>query len=123
MNKVYRKHLDKIGITYPQYLVLLVLWERDEQSVSDIGAKLSLDSATLTPLLKRMELAGLITRSRLKTDERVVIVSLSLAGKKLKNKAEAIWENVAAATECSVFEAGNLKKLLNQLRDRLIKNT
>src|SRR6478752_176134 len=76
MNKLYRKALAKLEITYPQYLVLMVLWEKDEQSVSDIGERLFLDSATLTPLLKRMETAGILTRSRLPSDERVVIVSL-----------------------------------------------
>ena len=74
MNKAYRDSLKPLGLTYSQYLVLLVLWEQDQRSVSDIGARLYLDSATLTPLLKRMEAAGWLLRERLSSDERVVVV-------------------------------------------------
>ncbi|MFS4459242.1 MarR family winged helix-turn-helix transcriptional regulator [Bdellovibrio sp. HCB2-146] len=123
MNKLYRKQLGKLDLTYPQYLVMMVLWENDEQSVSQIGERLFLDSATLTPLLKRMETAGFITRKRLPADERVVIVTLTSAGKKLKQKAEAVWEAIACAAECTVNEAVTLKNQLNHLRDNLTKNT
>lgn len=123
MNKLYRKQLGKLDLTYPQYLVMMVLWENDEQSVSQIGERLFLDSATLTPLLKRMETAGFITRTRLPADERVVIVTLTSAGKKLKQKAEAVWEAIACAAECTVNEAVTLKNQLNHLRDNLTKNT
>ena len=122
MNKLYRKLLTKLDLTYPQYLVMMVLWENDEQSVSQIGEKLFLDSATLTPLLKRMEAAGFITRARLPEDERVVIVTLTAAGKKLKTKAEGVWTEVACAAECTVNEAVNLRDQLNTLRDSLNKN-
>jgi DNA-binding MarR family transcriptional regulator len=123
MNKLYRKALAKLDITYPQYLVLMVLWEKDEQSVSDIGERLFLDSATLTPLLKRMEASGILTRSRLPSDERVVIVSLTTHGKKMKQKAEAVWEEVACSTGCTLEEAVSMKNQLNKLRDNLNKYT
>ena len=122
MNKIYRKQLAKLELTYPQYLVMMVLWENDKQSVSQIGERLFLDSATLTPLLKRMEAAGFITRARLPEDERVVIVTLTAAGKKLKTKAEGVWTEIACAAECTVNEAVALKKQLNNLRDNLNKN-
>lgn len=123
MNKLYRKLLSKLDLTYPQYLVMMVLWENDEQSVSQIGERLFLDSATLTPLLKRMETAGFISRNRLPSDERVVIVALTSQGKKLKQKAEGVWTEVACAAECTVNEAVSLRDQLNQLRDSLSKNT
>lgn len=122
MNKLYRKLLEKLEITYPQYLVLMVLWQQDTQSVNQIGERLFLDSATLTPLLKRMETAGLVTRERSAEDERVVIISLSAAGKKLKTKAEGVMQDVFCATECSPSELVSLKKQLNSLRDNLVKN-
>ena len=74
MNKVYRKLLSQLGLTYPQYLVMLVLWERDQLTVSEIGERLFLDSATLTPLLKRLESAKLLNRLRSTEDERQVVI-------------------------------------------------
>ena len=102
MTKVYRKLLSGLGLTYPQYLVMLVLWERDELTVSEIGGRLFLDSPTLTPLLKRLEANGLVTRQRSASDERQVIVALSPAGRRLQARAKAIPECVAAAMACSV---------------------
>ncbi len=122
MNKLYRKLLDKLEITYPQYLVLMVLWEQDSQSVKEIGDRLFLDSATLTPLLKRMETAGLLSRERSEDDERVVIIHLSAAGKKLKQKAEGVMHDVFCATECSPTELVTLKNQLHSLRDNLVKS-
>ena len=90
MVRLYRPLLDAIGLTYPQYLVMLVLWEQGECSVGELGEKLYLDSGTLTPLLKRMEAAGLVSRARAKHDERRVIVSLTAAGTTLKKKALAV---------------------------------
>ena len=80
LNKVYRRLLAPLGLTYPQYLVMLVLWERDGLTVSEIGEKLFLDSATLTPLLKRLEASGLVTRTRASHDERQVIVATERRG-------------------------------------------
>jgi DNA-binding MarR family transcriptional regulator len=101
MNKVYRKLLRKLDLTYPQYLVMLVLWERDGVSVSDIGARLFLDSATLTPLLKRLEAAGLVARQRSAQDERQVMVSLTDAGRAMRREAAAIQEGVLCAAACA----------------------
>lgn len=81
LHKVYRKLLSQLELTYPQYLVMMVLWERDRVTVSDIGERLFLDSATLTPLLKRLETAGLLVRYRATADERQVIIALTEAGR------------------------------------------
>jgi DNA-binding MarR family transcriptional regulator len=122
MNKVYRKLLRELGITYPQYLVLLVLWEHTELTVSEIGAQLFLDSATLTPLLKRMEAQGLLVRNRAKFDERQVVVSLTEEGLALKRRAKAVPESVFCATECSLDELATIRDQLLRLRDTLFKN-
>jgi MarR family transcriptional regulator, organic hydroperoxide resistance regulator len=122
MNKVYRKLLRELGITYPQYLVLLVLWEHTELTVSEIGAQLFLDSATLTPLLKRMEAQGLLVRNRAKFDERQVVVSVTEAGLALKRRAKAVPESVFCATECSLDELATIRDQLLRLRDTLFKN-
>lgn len=122
MNKVYRKLLRELGVTYPQYLVLLVLWEHAELTVSEIGEQLFLDSATLTPLLKRMEAQGLLVRNRAKSDERQVVVSLTEAGNALKRRAKAVPEGVFCATECSLDELATIRGQLLRLRDTLFKN-
>src|SRR5690606_27679491 len=101
MNKVYRKLLRTLDLTYPQYLVMMVLWEQDQLTLTDIGRRLFLDSATLTPLLKRMEAAGWVTRSRAEQDERQVIVALTPAGRALKQKAAQVPVEVLCATECA----------------------
>ncbi|MBV7486801.1 MarR family winged helix-turn-helix transcriptional regulator [Bordetella sp. BOR01] len=122
MNKVYRKLLRALGLTYPQYLVMMVLWEQDQLTLSDIGRRLFLDSATLTPLLKRMEAAGLLTRLRARQDERQVIVGLTRAGRELKQKATQVPVSVLCATECAPDELVALKSQLDHLRDRLMAN-
>lgn len=122
MNKVYRKLLKQLGLTYPQYLVMLVLWEQDAMTVSDIGSRLFLDSATLTPLLKRLEVMELITRTRAANDERQVIIELTSKGKALKRKAETVPEGVLCATQCSVQELVGIKASLDALRENLMKN-
>ena len=123
MNKVYRKLLRKLDLTYPQYLVMLVLWERDGLTVSEIGARLFLDSATLTPLLKRLEAAGLVSRSRSTADERHVVVALSDAGRAMAGEAAAIQEQVLCATACSPDQLGVIKKQLEGLRAKLADNS
>jgi DNA-binding MarR family transcriptional regulator len=122
MNKVYHKLLRELGVTYPQYLVLLVLWERDGLMVSEIGERLFLDSATLTPLLKRMEAAGLLQRARAKDDERQVIVSLTGRGRELKRRAAAVPDGIFCATECTPDELASIRDHLFLLRARLLKN-
>ena len=119
LHKVYRKLLSQLDLTYPQYLVMLVLWERDELRVSDIGERLFLDSATLTPLLKRLEAAGLLTRYRGTADERQVIIALTAAGRTLREKAQAVPEAVMCATDCSLDEIVTLKQQLEKLRGSL----
>jgi MarR family transcriptional regulator, organic hydroperoxide resistance regulator len=119
MNKVYRKVLRRLDLTYPQYLVMLVLWEKDEQTVSEIGARLFLDSATLTPLLKRLEAAGLVSRTRSAADERQVVVALSLAGRALEAQATAVYDDVLCATGCEPSELAVLKRQLDTLRGKL----
>src|SRR3954469_13404290 len=86
-NRFYKPLLERLGLTYPQYLVMLVLWERDGVAVKDIGERLFLDSGTLTPLLKRMELMGLVKRTRSSEDERQVLVALTTQGHELREKA------------------------------------
>ncbi|WP_278497963.1 MarR family winged helix-turn-helix transcriptional regulator [Pantoea vagans] len=119
MNKVYRQLLSQLDITYPQYLVMLVLWQKDDVTVSEIGEQLFLDSATLTPLLKRLESAGLINRQRTRQDERQVAVTLTEAGRALRVKTEAIPEAVKCATACDDDALLALKLQLDGLRDNL----
>ncbi|WP_459177374.1 MarR family winged helix-turn-helix transcriptional regulator [Ewingella americana] len=119
LHKVYRKLLGQLDLTYPQYLVMLVLWQRDDVTVSDIGEKLFLDSATLTPLLKRLEVAGRLMRQRAKADERQVIITLTDAGKALREKAQSIPEAILCATECDISAVVTLKQQLESLRENL----
>ena len=119
MNKVYRKLLAKLELTYPQYLVMLVLWERDQLTVSEIGERLYLDSATLTPLLKRLEAAGLLDRQRSARDERQVVISLTDQGRALKKQAASVPAGVLCATGCEVDEVIALRNQLSQLRKQL----
>jgi DNA-binding MarR family transcriptional regulator len=122
MNKLYRKLLGPLDITYPQYLVLMVLWERDDMTVSEIGDRLFLDSATLTPLLKRMEVAGMVRRARATADERQVIVTLTEAGAALSEQAKALPEAVMCAASCSPEELMQMKDQLDRLRAQLAES-
>jgi MarR family transcriptional regulator, organic hydroperoxide resistance regulator len=119
-NRVYKPLLDRLGLTYPQYLVMLVLWERDDVPVKDIGERLFLDSGTLTPLLKRLEAAGLIKRTRSKDDERQVLIVLTSKGQALRDKAKSLPQAILAASGCSIGELSELKNELIALRDRLL---
>lgn len=118
-NRVYKPLLDRLGLTYPQYLVMLVLWERDDVPVKDIGEKLFLDSGTLTPLLKRLEAAHLVKRSRSREDERQVLIALTPQGYALKEKARAVPQSILEASDCSVSELVAMKDEIVALRDRL----
>jgi DNA-binding MarR family transcriptional regulator len=119
MTKVYKPLLEAIGLTYPQYLVMLVLWEQDGLPVSGIGERLSLDSGTLTPLLKRLETAGLLSRRRSAADERRVLVSLTRAGRLLKTRAAAIPGCILQASQCALPELSALTRQVQALRDQL----
>ena len=118
-NRAYKPLLDRLGLTYPQYLVMLVLWERDDVPVKDIGERLFLDSGTLTPLLKRLETAQLIKRTRSTEDERQVLIALTTQGQALREKARAVPQSILAASACSVSELSAVKKQIIALRDRL----
>lgn len=116
---LYRPLLDDLGLTYPQYLVLLVLWENNDLAVTEIGDQLLLKSATLTPLLKRMEVAGLVVRTRSEVDERRVQVSLTTAGKRLKAKVQRITTSVTCAAVDASDDVEDLVARLTSLRQHL----
>ena len=118
-NRVYKPLLDRLSLTYPQYLVMLVLWERDGVPLKEIGERLHLDSGTLTPLLKRLEQAGLVKRTRSSEDERQVLIGLTAQGNGLKDKARAVPPQILAASQCSVAELTAMKNEILALRDRL----
>ncbi|SOY70783.1 MarR family winged helix-turn-helix transcriptional regulator [Cupriavidus taiwanensis] len=119
MTKLYKPLLSELGLTYPQYLVMLVLWETETLSVSELGNRLALDSGTLTPLLKRLAVSGLVTRTRDAADERRVLVSLTDAGRALRRRAEGIPEQMLCATQCPVEEIQALTRRLHALRSTL----
>ena len=116
----YQPHLDKLGITYPQYLALMILWEEGEIPVNDIAKKLILNTNTITPLLKRMEQQGIITRERSKEDERKVMVKLTKKGKELEKKASKIPEKLAENLMNGSLKAEDLLKLKTDL-EKIIK--
>ncbi|HYF60985.1 MAG TPA: MarR family transcriptional regulator [Burkholderiaceae bacterium] len=119
MSKAYRPVLDALGLTYPQYLAMMVLWEHDARSVSEIGERLHLDSGTLTPLLKRLEASGLVERRRAADDERRVEVRLTAAGRALRARAAGTPARMAALTGCTADELVRLRRRLARLRDAL----
>lgn len=119
MTKLYRPVLEGLGLTYPQYLAMLVLWESDDVTVGDLGRRLGLDSGTLTPLLKRLEAAGLVTRRRDPRDERQVRVALTEAGRALKARAHHVPERMFCAMGLELDELGDLRRRLHALQARL----
>lgn len=111
--RLYRPYLDELQLTYPQYLVLVTLWEKQQSTIKEIGEALSLDTGTLTPLLKRMEAAGLIERRRDKVDERVVNIHITQAGNALQEKAACVPQ--------SLFEASGMnKEELDEINNTII---
>jgi len=119
MTRLYKPMLDKLQLTYPQYLVMLALWEHDGPTVSELGDRLSLDSGTLTPLLKRLEANGYLARMRDVADERRVRITLSAAGRRLKTRAADVPGCLMAATQCPVPELVALTQQIQTLRDRI----
>lgn len=115
----YRPQLDAVGITYPQYLVMLVLWEREEATVTSIGSALQLETGTLSPLLKRLEAAGFVARRRQESDERSVLVSLTPAGRELREQVPDIQRRVRRATGMSHEHIAELRRTLDQLTRQL----
>lgn len=119
MTKTYKPFLDKLGLTYPQYLVMLVLWQQDGVLVKAIGEKLFLDSGTLTPLLKRLEASTLIERKRDEADERQVRITLTREGRALKKKAQSIPHRILCASGQPHSALINLREQLAAIRDDL----
>ena len=118
-NRLYKPLLDELGLTYPQYLVMVTLWKRDDRTLSEIGERLFLESNTLTPLLKRMEAAGLVSRSRDPADERQVRLRLTTEGKALIDKARSVPPCVLDATGLTSEEARSLTDQIAALRTAL----
>jgi MarR family transcriptional regulator, organic hydroperoxide resistance regulator len=119
MTKLYKPLLDPLGLTYPQYLVMLVLWQGDGLTVSMLGERLALDSGTLTPLLKRLESSGQVQRLRDSADERRVLLQLTPAGRALKARALSVPQTIAAASGCELGELASLTARLQALRRQL----
>jgi DNA-binding MarR family transcriptional regulator len=119
--RLYRPLLAELGLTYPQYLVMLALWERSPQTVTELGEALHLDSGTLTPLLKRMEAAGLVRRQRDLSDERRVQVRLTVQGEGLRERALSIPEKLAACLSIPPAELERLRHALQKLVQALAR--
>ncbi|MET4783524.1 MarR family transcriptional regulator [Glaciihabitans sp. UYNi722] len=112
---LYRPVLQPLGLTHPQYLVMLALWERSPRTVADISAALLLESATLSPLLKRLEMAGLVTRARSTTDERALSVELTTEGAALRKQAEKVPGQIMERLGMSLVELENIRDSLTKL--------
>ena len=118
VTSLYTPHLKPFGLTYTQYVVLLVLWEKDGITVSEIGSRLMLDNGTLSPLLKKLEQAGLITRSRCREDDRIVEISLTQEGRALQEKLKDIPLKIAACVDLPAKKAQLLYSLLYELLEK-----
>ncbi len=118
-NRIYKPLLDKLGLTYVQYLALIALTRRDDQTVSELGESLFLESNTLTPLIKRLEAAGFVTRRRDSTDERVVRVALTEKGRETMKEARCVPQEVLAATGMMIPELQRLNETMKALRGNL----
>jgi DNA-binding MarR family transcriptional regulator len=119
MTAAYRPILADLNLTYPQYLVLLVLWEHDRVTVGHLGERLRLDSGTLSPLLKRLELNGFVRRERSRDDERLVEVTLTPTGRRLEQRAQCIPAELGLATGISEKQATDLRDAVRQFTDAL----
>jgi MarR family transcriptional regulator, organic hydroperoxide resistance regulator len=119
MTSVYRPLLERLGLTYPQYLVLLVLWDRGATSVTGIGNAVALDTGTLSPLLKRLEVSGFITRTRQVDDERSVLITLTGAGRDLEASVADVQRQAAQATGLTAGEVAEMRSSLRRLTARL----
>jgi DNA-binding MarR family transcriptional regulator len=119
--RTYKPLLEPLGLTYPQYLVMIALWEEDGQPVKAIGERLGLDSGTLSPLLKRLEQSGLVARQRDRDDERQVRISLTQKGQDLKDNAAGVTAAIGKALGCSREEVAALRDELIALKKKLMK--
>lgn len=122
INRVYRPVLDQLGITYPQYLVLSALWQTDGQTVGGIADRLALESSTITPLVKRLEIAGFVGRQRNPEDERQVIVSLTNKGKALHQESKCLTETLLERSGFPVADIVRLNSDISAFRDSLAAN-
>ena len=120
-NQLYRPLLDAIGLTYPQYLVMVALWNRDGRTVKELGEALFLDSSTLTPLLKRLEAAGLLTRTRNPQDERQVLLHVSEQGRALQQQAAPVAQCINATVGLDADTIKNIRTAIDAIRDSLHK--
>lgn len=119
MTKVYRSSLAPLGLTYPQYIVMLALWEHGELSAGALGAKVALDSGTLVPLVRKLTASGLVERRRSPADDRSVLVSLTTAGRNLSKRARSVNERIVCATQCTDAQIQVLMRSLKSLRAAL----
>lgn len=113
----YKPFLDEIDLTYTQYITMMVLWENKQMSVKELGEKLYLDSGTLTPLLKRLEQKGLLTRQRDSRDERILMVNITKTGEKLKEQAVEVPQKMMGCVSLEAEDAKNLYRILHQMMD------
>ena len=113
--KKYHPHLEEIGLTYTQYIVMMVMWDKKRLSVKELGEKLYLDSGTLTPVLKSLESKGFVTRTRSSEDERVLIVEITDCGEELKDRAAAIPPKIACCVKLTSEEAAELHRILYKI--------
>jgi DNA-binding MarR family transcriptional regulator len=121
INRAYKPLLDALEITYPQYLVLSALWERDAQSIGAIGERLGLDSSNVTPLVKRMEVAGLLSRQRNPADERQVFVTLTTLGREMQARSACLGQTLFAAAGLSIDRLVQLNKEVQAFRDAVTR--
>ena len=118
-NRAYKPLLEPLGLTYPQYLVMMALWEEDGQQVKTLGERLGLDSGTLSPLLKRLEQTGYVERRRDTADERQVFITLTEPGRAMKAHAVQVMRAIGEQTGCTMGELATLRDSLKQLKKRL----
>ncbi len=117
VNRAYIPHLKKLGLTYPQYITLTLLWEQDGQKVTELAKQLWMETSTLTPLLKRLETQGHLIRSRGKQDGREVIINLTTSGQELKKSAPKVTACMVKGTALTLYELEKLQALLGKLRN------
>lgn len=123
IQRLYKPLLDELGLTYPQYLALTLLWRHDEQTVGGLAEQLALESSTLTPLLKRLEAAGLVRRTRNPENERQVVITLTDQGRALKSRAGCVGLSLLTASGRKPEELGALNRTIRQLRDDIYAHT
>ncbi|MBY4676033.1 MarR family winged helix-turn-helix transcriptional regulator [Marinobacterium arenosum] len=119
LNKLYKPLLQQLGLTYPQYLIMLVLWEQDDITLSQLSKRLGQDMGALSPVIKRLEAQGLITRQRSEADDRKIHLRLTEEGQALQQQAEAVPSHILCASGLSVEQALTLKQQLDELRQTL----